>query len=252
MQDSTQTFENKKRNWFTIGYIESQENQVKKQTEEFFGRNRNGFSQFALDAIEVIMQGTFHLRDIDEIHTDENGADFKRSFRAFADQHYYRIVFTCKAIYHLFHFGYYTEASILMRNLIETFIRLKYIEKQQSYELIMSAFAGSMGYQGKKFTVKYKEQFDSVAPGLYNDYRTLCDIAHGEAGTMIFKSELKEGTIKYDDGLIFKALESTFVVNQFCVYLLAHLEYMMHVFPEIKLNMPPDYAVKYHQVTTTL
>ena len=68
--------------------------------------------------------------------------------------------------------------------------------------------------------------FNSVAPGLYKFYRILCDMAHGSFAAHALKiaeQDYKQKILILDDGLIFKLEESTYVINQFSVYLFAHL-----------------------------
>jgi len=155
-----------------------------------------------------------------------------------------------KAVYNLIHQGYYTESSILLRSIVENLVRMKYLHKQQDIDLINTAFAGHYGYLGKKFKVQYKTMFDSVAPGLYKWYRMLCDMAHGSFAAHLLKiaeRDYERKTIILDDGLIFKLHESTCVVNQFSVYLFAHIKFMLLIFPEIEKNMTKPYASKYYK-----
>ncbi|MBU0909617.1 MAG: hypothetical protein KJ717_08610 [Proteobacteria bacterium] len=139
-----------------------------------------------------------------------------------------------------------------MRHIVETFVRLKYIAKMQNIELIDLAFAGHRGIKGKKFKVSYQKQFDEIAPGLYDFYRILCDISHGSMTSHVLKSTISGGSVYFDNGIVFKPDESTYVINQFSVYLLAHIEFMRWIFPEIDKNRPESYAAKEHEVLAVL
>jgi hypothetical protein len=241
--------------WITIDHIREQEAHVWHETEEFFGRERNGFSDFALDAIELILQGILYLRDVNDLNKGGEFKDVRHALRTFAFYHFYTTVFTSKAVYNLFHGGYYTEASILIRSIIESFVRLKYLNQKQDLELVMQAFAGHQGFEGEKYSVKYRTHFDEVAPGMYHYYQILCDMAHGSVASHVLKSDWSAKDPKeyrLDIGIVFKPEESTFVLNQFSVYLLAELEYMFHVFPEIGKKMPVEYKAKYTRVVATL
>lgn len=242
----------KHENLLNINHILDQESLCLRQTEEFWGKNRNGFCDNALIGIEVLMQGVGYYRNVDYFNNDESGNDFNHAIRTLSIFHYYRIGYTFRATYNLLLKGYYTEASILLRSVVETFVRLKFINKEQNIELVYLALAGHKGYMGKKFSVKYETQFDKVAPGLYKFYRLLCDISHGAIASHIMKSNLTEKELVFDTGLVFKAHKSSFVINQFGAYILSHIEFMIYLFPEIKFNMPDEYAEKMHKVLSHL
>lgn len=241
-------------NWLSINHIEEQEIAVQLNTEEFFGKGRTGFCDYALNSIELMIHGVLYLRDNDEfIDKNKNQYnDFKHALRLFSYFHYHRIIYTFKASYNLLLQGYYTESAYLMRHIVETFVRLRYIAKEESIDLVDLALAGHRGTKGKKFNITYEKQFDDIAPGLYKYYRILCDIAHGSMTSHVLKSDTSEGKINFDTGLVFRPEESTFILNQCSVYLLAHIEFMTWVFPEIKKKMSEGYAGKYHETLSIL
>lgn len=237
--------------WLTIEYISEQERFVKKVTEEKWGKDKNGFCDIALDGIELLIQGVGYLADIKEQSQREKWGDFNQALRAYTFYHYYRINYTFKAAYNLIHEGYYTEAAILMRNIVETFVKIKFLALKSDVKFINSAFAGHYDKNNKN-KVDYKTQFDLVSPGLYEYYRHLCDIAHGALASFYLKTTLKDYKFELDHGVIFKTKASSFIINQFLVYLLAHLEYMLVIYPEIKQNMPKNFAEKYNSVKKNL
>ena len=140
--------------------------------------------------------------------------DFKHALRLFSYYHFYRVIYTFKAAYNLILQGYYTESAFLMRNIVETFVRLRYIAKENKIDLIDLAFAGHRRFEGEK-KITYRRQFDDIAPGLYTHYQLLCDMAHGAMASHVLKSDLSEGTIKLDTGIVFKPVKATFVINQY-------------------------------------
>ncbi len=240
-------------NWLSVKHIEQQELATQIKTESFFGKGRRGFCDYALDSIDLMIHGLY-LRDNDEFIDKEKVKynDFKHALRTFSYYHFHRIIYTFKAAYNLLLQGYYTESAYLMRHIVETFVRLRYIAKEESIDLVELAFAGYRGTKGNKFKITYEKQFNDIAPGLYEYYRLLCDIAHGSMASHVLKSDISEGKIKLDTGTVFKSEESTFVLNQYSVYLLAHIEFMIWVFPEIRKKMSEGYAEKYHKTLTIL
>ena len=241
-------------NWMTTEYLLKQEKIVRAETENFYGKNREGFCDFALDAVELMIQGTGYLKNINVDSLNEKGEykNFNDAIRVFSYFHYYRVTLTFLATYKLLLNGYYTEAAILLRSIVETFVKLKYLYSQKDIELITLAFAGHKGWNGKKFNISYENQFDKVAPGLYRFYRQLCDMAHGAISAILLKTDWKSSGLILDEGLLFKDLESSFIVNQYSAYLLAHIEFMSVVYPEIKDNQPDQYAAQYHKTLTIL
>lgn len=233
--------------WLSIKQIEDQELITQRDTEEFFGKGRKGFCDYALNSIDLMVHGTLYLRDNDKFFEKDKWNDFKHALRTFSYFHYYRIIFTFKASYNLLLQGYLTESAILMRHIVETFVKLRYLAKKENIELIDLASAGYRGINGKKYNISYETQFSDIAPGLYPFYRILCDIAHGATTSHILKADISEGKLHLDTGIVFRPEDSTFVINQLSVYLLAHLEFMMWIFPEIKKNMSERYAEKYHE-----
>jgi hypothetical protein len=240
-------------NWLSVKHIEEQELSTQKGTEDLFGKGRNGFCDYALDSIDLMIQGLY-LRDIDEFIDKDNVKfnDFNHALRTFSYYHYSRIIYTFKATYNLLLQGYCTESAFLLRHVVETFVRLRYIAKEKNTDLIWQSWSGHRGFKGKKFRIKYETQFDNVAKGLYKYYRTLCDMAHGAMASHSLRTTQSEGKIDFDTGIVFRPKESTFVINQYTVYLLAHIEFMISVYPEIKNKMSEKHAEKYHETLTKL
>ena len=231
--------------------LDKQEHRVELQTQEMFGRGLNGFCDFSRDGIDLLLQGIHDFRDVDD--TLDKAGEFKNHEVAIRTTFYYNLYhigLTYKAVYNLLHQGYYTESAILLRSIVESLVRMKYLHKQKDIDLVNTAFAGHFGYYGKRFKVQYKTMFDSVAPGLYKFYRILCDMAHGSFAAHSLKIadiDYKQKQYTLDNGLVFKLKASTFVINQFIAYLFAHIKFMMLVYPEIEKNMTKAYASKYEK-----
>jgi hypothetical protein len=110
----------------------------------------------------------------------------------------------------------------------------------------MQAFAGRHKYKEKRFGVTYKQQFDTISPGYYMFYGLLCDMAHGAMASHILKitADNESKRIIPDDGIVFKPQQASFIINQYTIYLLGHLNFLVYIFPEIKDKMPEFYKVK--------
>ncbi len=105
---------------------------------------------------------------------------------------------------------------------------------------------------GKKKVIKYREIFDSISPGLYKAYIGLSKHSHGNFSAIKFKTVYKEGILYTDPGLVFKNQEAKYIMFQYSVYLLAHLKFLMNIFPEIKTNMSIEYEKIYNETIEKL
>ena len=77
-------------------------------------------------------------------------------------------------------------------------------------------------------------------------------MAHGSIGSLLLKTDWKATGLILDEGLVFKDLVSSFNVNQYEAYLLAHIEFMSVVYPEIKDNQPDQYGIKFDKTLSIL
>lgn len=93
--------------------------------------------------------------------------NFNQALRFFSYLHFLRVIYSIKSIYNNTSMGYYVDAATQLRTMIETFVRLRFIYKEKDIELIHKAVAGHIGWNGKRFNVSYKKQFEDLAPGSY-------------------------------------------------------------------------------------
>lgn len=236
--------------YFDTNLLDKQEPEVVLQTQKIFGKDRYGFCAFSLDGIDLLLYGIHHLRNVDEKTLDKTGEykNHKLAMRSVVYYNLYHISLTYKAAYNLVHQGYYTESAILLRSIMESLVKMKYLHKQKDLDLVNTAVAGHYGYNGKKFKIRYETMFDDVSPGLYEHYRMLCGMAHGSVAAYTLKIDTRDAQkIILDNGLVFKLNASSYIINQFSVYLFAHIKFMMLIFPEIEKNMTKHYAIKYNK-----
>lgn len=236
--------------WLNIDDISFQEEESLVEFEKFYGKNRNGFSDFFINGIELLLQGKMYLRDTDDYPSGFK--NFNQALRFLSYYHYSRITFTFKAAYVLVARSYVSEAGILVRNILETFVRLKYIALEENIDYVYQVLVGFKKWNGKRFSVKYSDIFDKLSPGSYKTYQILCDIAHGAMLANHFRFKYDNNKINEDLGIQFKPYESSFITNQLSMYLLGHLRFLVKVFPEIISEMPEDYENRYKQTISKL
>ncbi|MCX5643465.1 MAG: hypothetical protein NTZ17_02095 [Phycisphaerae bacterium] len=242
--------------WISCELLTEQESETITQTEHVCGKNRDGWCDFATDGVDLLLQGIHHLRRTDDT-LDERGGfrDFTVAMRSFAYYQFYCVTLTYKAVYNLIHQGYYTESAILLRSIVEGLVRVKYLHRKKDIGLLNTAWAGHYGYEGKRFRVKYEEMFEDIAHGSYKYYRLLCDMAHGSLATHLLKVreyDRAKRQILLDRGIVFKAEQMSFVLNQFSVYLLAHIVLMSRIYPEVEDGVPEEYATRYRRTLSKL
>jgi len=221
--------------------LEKQESEVLNKFREEFGKNKNGFCDNCYNTLDLIIQGIHYYKDDDQY--DENGdfKNFNQAIRFMAYIHYLRISYSIKAIYNCFSKGYYSDAASLLRTLLETYVRLRYVYNSENTELVHKAVAGHIGWNGERFRVRYSDQFEDLAEGSYKEYQLLCDFAHGAMTPNTLKWEIKNGKIYTDKGIVYKEQGAGFVGNFFTVCLAGNLRFLFKVFPEIKSNAPQEY-----------
>jgi len=208
---------------YSIENIEQQEQHVQEKYEETLGKNRSGFYDISRNAIELIGSSLFFWEKHD---LDENG-QFKNINYCLKSILYYNVFNNTtlfKAVCDLTVRGYYTESLILLRSILESIIKFKYIEKEQNMELALLSFAGRRGIKGKKFSVTIKDQSEKISPEIYKTYQFLCDITHPTVITGFTKYDFGNHKIKHVIiGQEFSEKHTGLVINQCTYYLLCYL-----------------------------
>lgn len=231
----------------TFDCLRKQENDVKCKTCNKYGK----FCDFTIDGIELMIQGILYLINKEEPDEKNEFEDFDSYFRFFAFTHYNTVCYTLMAAYNLLLTGYYSQSAILLRNIIETFVRLRYIKLKREKEYIRNAWSGDnftkINENKKKHIIKYKEIFDSISPEMYEPYIGLSKHSHGNINAISFKTVDNGEKLYPDPGLIFKKELAEYIMYQYSVFLLAHLKFMMEIFPEVNKKMQKEYKKKYNK-----
>jgi hypothetical protein len=93
-------------------------------------------------------------------------------FQSYAYFHCLQSPYTLLSAVELWRRAFYVESSILLRHSLEVFVQLRYFE--QHPELCLNHVT-----EQSKGRVRFQTMFDDVAPGLYDAYRNLSRIVHG-------------------------------------------------------------------------
>lgn len=167
---------------------------------------------------------------------------------------FYMSIYTFKSSLVLLERGYYHEANILARNLIEIFVKMRYFEKYPDKLAEENKNNENPATRGKKY-VKFKTMFDEILPGYHDRYKwEFSNPAHGGVGSLIFKFDIKSATdIEADRGVIYNEDQATRVLNNLNVYLLGYIRFYKYLYPEAsKASFRNNFILNFDSVETAL
>ena len=123
-----------------------------------------------------------------------------------------RIPYTLRSIWILTVAGYYAEAAILLRHLLETFVQMRYFTKHPSK--LIGHLTGK-----KKDRVAFSTMFGEFSPEYYDrHYRVLCGVAHAGVALTALQGmqtpKTADGKWLTPIGCEFHPGVSSYVVNQ--------------------------------------
>jgi len=103
----------------------------------------------------------------------------------YCSMHHLQSPYTFTSIYRLWGLGYYYEATILCRHLLEALVQMRYFRRHPDQ------LAGHITNKGR---IPISRMFREVAPCAIGMYRTLCDVAHGGVTKDVFRLNRKSPT----------------------------------------------------------
>lgn len=122
----------------------------------------------------------------------------------------YMGIFTFRASILLMTLGYYFEAHLLNRSLVEVLAKMMYFHRHPDKLKNFESLA-----EKKKASITFKTMFDEVLPGYYDDYSWMFSyVAHGGIGARIFKiKQDSEGNRAPDTGVAYDETLAGLVLN---------------------------------------
>ena len=199
-------------NLFNLSYLIKSENRTRRQTQKILAGVHANFPK--------IINTFFKLPHfIGELELPESDKGTSQSISA---THYFQAPYTFWILYYLYEKGYYLEATILYRHLVEAFIQIRYYDK----------YPAKIVKQLKR--KNFKIMFDEFAPGYYEKtYGLLCDAAHGSRFKDFCRFERKSPTVgRTRTGCEFNAFLATSVINQSIALLFGYLNIFGNIFPK--------------------
>lgn len=156
------------------------------------------------------------------------------AFHSFAWHGYLEAPYSFRALSILYERGYYLNAAILYRTLLEAFIQCRYLfkHKQQTDNIWQRK---KCEINGKKRIIRIKDMFDEVSPGFYKVFygRLLAGMAHGKISAHLFRIKRKSMT----EGRIISIPEynengATYIIHNTNALLYGYMNYFPIFFQE--------------------
>ena len=128
-------------------------------------------------------------------------------FMAFAHSQFLKLPYTIRAISILLEKGYYLESALIVRNVLEVFVQLRYFNEHREK---------LNGHVMKKQKIRLKTMFNEFNPELYTKmYFALSDAAHGGFGSTVYRTTYKSATEGSTImGSTYNDMFSNYILNQ--------------------------------------
>jgi len=136
--------------------------------------------------------------------------------------HYVGLGYSCSALFGLWQRGFYAEAAVVLRQVLEVFVQLRYFNERRS-EL--------RAHLTNVRRVRFRKMFDALSPGYYEKYygQMLSGVAHGGLPSAALRLDLNKPG--YSPGCKYDEQTATWVLNQLTPLLFGLLHFFPIFFP---------------------
>jgi len=205
----------------SVGYLLKTEDSVVKQTLSEYGELQDDL----VKTIDLLFKLSHFLNEDVEVESVDN------NFQILANSSYLQFPYTLKSIHDLWIKGSYLESLILLRHIIEGFVKLRYFTNHR--DEILNHING-------KNRVRFKKMFDEIALGYYDFHygKMLSDFAHGGFKAYMLRVEYysqTEGRVKAGCEFDFKI--SGILIFQVLTFCFGYLNYVDEFFPTINSRL---------------
>jgi hypothetical protein len=201
---------------------------------------RNVSSEIPL-ALNVLLQLNYFTGNCPDIKTD-NG-----QFHSYCWHQYVNSPYSFRGCYMLWERGYYLEAGIIFRSLIERFIQIRYLHKNKN--LVGQVWVGIKPNAAKVERITFKGMFESIAPGYYEAWygKLLSGFAHSKLAANIFRIKRSSPT----DGKVVMVPSfderGTMIINNVIPLLFGYLKFFPTLFPAGFKTIPNKLLAEYNE-----
>lgn len=203
--------------------------QTEKQTTSYTLNVRGENSVEINNLINIFFRLSYHCWEDMQLDSDEHW------FISRAKQIYIRLPYSLRAIYNLWLKGYYLEAIVVFRQMLEGLITLRYFHKYP--EKIKKHLKATQS----KERVSFFNMFKEFSPGFYKDWYggIFSELAHGGllAGSFRMKGYSAQG--EHIMGCEFNSEKSDFVTVATILISYGYLNYTSIFFPSITSKIGP-------------
>ena len=204
------------------------------ETELHTSLRLNGYYDLIPKVIDLLFTLQYMEGQLDDINT------FYGGFQSRADVDFSQLPYTYNSVFLLINKGYYLEATILVRNLFETLVQLRYFYKNP--ELM------KLHIEGKY--ISFKDMMSNITrKDIYKRYRTLCSYSHGFVMKDLQRTfrENKENPTRMLGNFYYER-NCSIVLNFIFDLLIGFLEAYKCVFPNNTIGSNEEVSEKYYEV----
>lgn len=215
---------------------------IEVETEEYSHANMKGVKEYfplVLDTFFQIMYFT----------GKKDGGTEDGDFHLYCWNQYYHAGYSLRATFLLYEKGYYLEANIILRRLLEILIKMRFLENHKDLTMCVWTDKKSFIKDGSK-KPRIIDMFEEVAPDLYREFYglLLSGFTHGGIGSGFGKIDYKApGGIEVALGPVWNEDSATFYINTFTMVTLGYLKYFPLAFSESFQNVDADLLAQYEK-----
>ena len=111
---------------------------------------------------------------------EDDPSSLEGMFLTFAHNHYLKIPYSLRAIMILLNKGYYAESALLVRNLFETLVQLRYFHKHK--DKLNNHVLKTKKVSIRQMVCEFNENLYTTV------YAALSTVAHAEFGSLVFRA----------------------------------------------------------------
>ncbi len=213
-------------NLISLNFLLHSEEQAAKDTLSFLKEDSTEF----INLVNIFFRLSYHCKEDVTPDSDEH------YFLTEANLKYLRLPYSLHAIYDLWLKGYYLEAVLIYRHILEGIVSLRYFYSHKD------KLKAHLGIITPRKRVRFHTMFEEIVPGFYERYygRIFSDIAHGGPSTIAFRAKYSSPTNgDIIMGCEFNLNHSRFVSRSTMLVSYGYLNYISVFFPSImsKINL---------------
>ena len=198
----------------TIQDLDFQENEVLRQTKASFP----AYFDIAEKGINL------YYDFLHELMEEIPNSDQKHEHYAFLQL--YRNAYTIKSIYNLINTGYYFDAMILLRSVVESIVTILFLYKNPQH--LNRAIMETEKFQGK---FKIRERFEKINyAGGYGDFQNLCRFSHSATLNIVSMFSATPQMDLFPYGISFSEQNASLSIYLFLRHLGMLLDCLQYVF----------------------